>query len=78
MSLTMAVLIASITVFVLAIFLGFELISKVPATLHTPLMSGSNAISGIAITQTGLNRNKFKLDLVNLVKRLWVLWLVET
>jgi H+-translocating NAD(P) transhydrogenase subunit alpha len=36
-------------VFVLAIFLGFELISKVPSQLHTPLMSGSNAISGIAI-----------------------------
>ncbi len=36
-------------VFVLAIFLGFELISKVPAILHTPLMSGSNAISGITI-----------------------------
>ena len=35
--------------FVLAIFLGFELISKVPATLHTPLMSGSNAISGITL-----------------------------
>ena len=35
--------------FVLAIFLGFELISRVPATLHTPLMSGSNAISGITI-----------------------------
>ena len=33
----------------LATFLGFELISKVPATLHTPLMSGSNAISGITI-----------------------------
>ena len=33
----------------LAIFLGFELISKVPATLHTPLMSGANAISGIAL-----------------------------
>ncbi len=33
----------------LSIFLGFELISKVPATLHTPLMSGSNAISGITI-----------------------------
>jgi NAD(P) transhydrogenase subunit alpha len=33
----------------LAIFLGFELISKVPSTLHTPLMSGSNAISGITI-----------------------------
>ena len=35
-------------VFVLAIFLGFELISKVPSQLHTPLMSGSNAISGIS------------------------------
>ena len=34
---------------VLAIFLGFELISKVPATLHTPLMSGANAISGITL-----------------------------
>ncbi len=33
----------------LSIFLGFELISKVPATLHTPLMSGANAISGITI-----------------------------
>lgn len=36
-------------VFVLAIFLGFELITRVPPTLHTPLMSGSNAISGITI-----------------------------
>jgi NAD(P) transhydrogenase subunit alpha len=36
-------------IFVLAIFLGFELISKVPSTLHTPLMSGSNAISGIPL-----------------------------
>jgi NAD(P) transhydrogenase subunit alpha len=36
-------------VFVLSIFLGFELISKVPSTLHTPLMSGSNAISGITM-----------------------------
>ena len=38
-----------IFVFVLAIFLGMELISKVPSQLHTPLMSGSNAISGISI-----------------------------
>jgi NAD(P) transhydrogenase subunit alpha len=37
------------TVFVLAIFVGFEIITKVPPTLHTPLMSGSNAISGITI-----------------------------
>ena len=36
-------------VFLLAALLGFELISKVPPTLHTPLMSGSNAISGITI-----------------------------
>jgi NAD(P) transhydrogenase subunit alpha len=36
-------------VFVLACFVGFEVISKVPNTLHTPLMSGSNAISGITI-----------------------------
>lgn len=36
-------------IFVLALFAGAELISKVPPTLHTPLMSGSNAISGIAI-----------------------------
>jgi H+-translocating NAD(P) transhydrogenase subunit alpha len=43
------VIIAGLTVFVLAIFVGFELISKVPPTLHTPLMSGSNAISGITI-----------------------------
>jgi len=49
MSLTLATLVASITVFILAIFLGFELISKVPPTLHTPLMSGANAISGITI-----------------------------
>lgn len=41
--------IALIYILVLAIFVGFELISKVPPTLHTPLMSGSNAISGITI-----------------------------
>jgi NAD(P) transhydrogenase subunit alpha len=42
-------LIMLIYVFALAIFVGFELITKVPPTLHTPLMSGSNAISGITI-----------------------------
>ena len=36
-------------VFILAIFVGFEVISKVPSTLHTPLMSGANAIHGIVI-----------------------------
>ncbi|MEM6926280.1 MAG: NAD(P) transhydrogenase subunit alpha [Myxococcota bacterium] len=49
MTLTVTALIASITLFVMAIFLGFELITKVPPTLHTPLMSGANAISGISI-----------------------------
>jgi H+-translocating NAD(P) transhydrogenase subunit alpha len=38
-----------ITIFILALFLGVELINKIPATLHTPLMSGCNAISGITI-----------------------------
>jgi NAD(P) transhydrogenase subunit alpha len=44
-----AELIANLTVFALAIFLGFELISRVPTLLHTPLMSGTNAISGIIL-----------------------------
>ncbi|MFH1740343.1 MAG: NAD(P) transhydrogenase subunit alpha [bacterium] len=42
-------LMSMLTIFVLAIFVGFEIITKVPPTLHTPLMSGSNAISGIAV-----------------------------
>ena len=43
-------LVISLTfILLLSIFLGFELISKVPSTLHTPLMSGSNAISGITL-----------------------------
>ncbi len=42
-------LMAALTIFVLAIFVGFEIITKIPPTLHTPLMSGSNAISGITL-----------------------------
>jgi H+-translocating NAD(P) transhydrogenase subunit alpha len=45
----MGPLLISIYVFVLAAFLGFELINKVPPTLHTPLMSGANAMSGITV-----------------------------
>ena len=45
----MDLFITSLTIFVLAIFVGFEVITKVPPLLHTPLMSGSNAISGITI-----------------------------
>lgn len=42
-------LITILTIFVLALFVGFEVITKVPPLLHTPLMSGSNAISGITL-----------------------------
>ncbi len=42
-------LVMLLTIFMLAIFVGFEVITKVPPTLHTPLMSGSNAISGITV-----------------------------
>lgn len=42
-------ILVSLYIFVLAIFVGFEVITKVPPLLHTPLMSGSNAISGITI-----------------------------
>ena len=45
----MEMFIMGFTIFVLAIFVGFEIITKIPPTLHTPLMSGSNAISGITI-----------------------------
>lgn len=49
LSVTTRALIASLTIFVLAMFEGFDVITKVPPTLHTPLMSGSNAISGITV-----------------------------
>ena len=42
-------LLTELTVFVLAVFVGFEVISKVPTTLHTPLMSATNAIHGIVL-----------------------------
>jgi H+-translocating NAD(P) transhydrogenase subunit alpha len=42
-------LVAELTIFALAVFLGFELIAKVPTMLHTPLMSGTNAIHGIVL-----------------------------
>ena len=45
----MGPLLVSLYVFVLAAFLGFELINKVPPTLHTPLMSGANAMSGVTV-----------------------------
>ena len=44
-----SLLLADITVFLLSLLVGFEVISKVPATLHTPLMSGANAVHGIVV-----------------------------
>ncbi|MCW7469328.1 NAD(P) transhydrogenase subunit alpha [Leptospira kanakyensis] len=45
----MEIFVTAVTIFVLAIFVGFEIITKIPPILHTPLMSGSNAISGITL-----------------------------
>ena len=45
----MGAVVGLLTIFALAIFIGFEIITKVPPTLHTPLMSGSNAVSGITM-----------------------------
>lgn len=45
----MEAFILAVTIFALAVFVGFEIITKIPPTLHTPLMSGSNAVSGIAV-----------------------------
>ena len=52
-----------IFILVLSIFLGFELISKVPATLHTPLMSGANAISGITLAGAFLSAGMVDSDM---------------
>jgi NAD(P) transhydrogenase subunit alpha len=59
-------MISLLFILVLSIFLGFELISKVPSTLHTPLMSGSNAISGITIVGA-LIASSAGNDVLNLV-----------
>ena len=66
MTITLAILGSELTyvfIFALAALLGFEIITKVPATLHTPLMSGSNAISGViligAIVVAGMTQSTF-------------------
>ena len=56
-----------ITIFILALFLGVELISKIPATLHTPLMSGCNAISGVTIIGAIVATGSTQQYLVNLL-----------
>jgi len=54
-------------ILVLSIFLGFELISKVPATLHTPLMSGANAISGITLAGAFLSAGAMNSQLATIL-----------
>lgn len=56
-------LIVLVTIFALAIFVGVEIITKVPPTLHTPLMSGSNAISGISVVGAILAAGSDRPDL---------------
>ncbi|BDY06464.1 NAD(P) transhydrogenase subunit alpha [Ferrimonas sediminicola] len=63
----METLLLLLTLFVIAIFLGVELITKVPPTLHTPLMSGSNAISGITLVGALLSAGSGSGILVNVL-----------
>ena len=56
-------LVAAFTVFLLAVFVGFEIITKIPPTLHTPLMSGSNAISGITLIGALLSAGSQRTEL---------------
>ncbi|MHC5010171.1 MAG: NAD(P) transhydrogenase subunit alpha part 2 [Planctomycetota bacterium] len=72
----MELLVMLLTVFVLAIFVGFEVITKVPPTLHTPLMSGSNAISGITIIGALLAAGMVGDDYPRLAKILGMIALV--
>ena len=64
---TLSTFIVGLTIFVLAIFIGFEIISKVPPTLHTPLMSGSNAISGITLIGAIICSGRGEVDLASVL-----------
>lgn len=66
-------LIMNLIVFALAVFVGFEVITKVPPTLHTPLMSGSNAISGITVVGSILAAGSEHFDLATVLGTLAVI-----
>jgi NAD(P) transhydrogenase subunit alpha len=68
-----ATLLFGIYVFVLAMFVGFEIITKVPPTLHTPLMSGANAVSGITIVGALIAAQGKHLDAATLLGTLAVI-----
>lgn len=58
-------LLLTLTIFALAIFVGFEVITKVPAILHTPLMSGANAMSGIILIGALVTASNPELNLIS-------------
>lgn len=63
----MSALLIGIYVFALAVFVGFEIITKIPPTLHTPLMSGANAVSGITIVGALICARNFEFDVTNIL-----------
>lgn len=63
----MGPLLIGLYVFVLAVFVGFEIITKIPPTLHTPLMSGANAISGITVVGALLAANSDRPTLATIL-----------
>lgn len=69
---TLHPLIVGLYIFFIATFLGFEVINKVPPILHTPLMSGSNAISGITIVGSLFSARFFKFDAAHILGALAV------
>ncbi|GJL64242.1 MAG: hypothetical protein NPIRA04_28960 [Nitrospirales bacterium] len=70
----METFIMAFTIFVLAIFVGFEIITKIPPTLHTPLMSGSNAISGITLVGAVLSAGEQVTTLTTILGLLAVIF----
>ena len=70
----MEMFIMALTIFVLAIFVGFEIITKIPPTLHTPLMSGSNAISGITLVGAVLSAGAQQTTLTTILGVLAVIF----
>lgn len=70
----MSLLLIGIYVFVLAVFVGFEIITKIPPTLHTPLMSGANAVSGITIVGALYCAKTYNWDAANILGFLAILF----
>lgn len=70
----MGPLLIGLYVFVLAIFIGVEIINKIPPTLHTPLMSGSNAVSGISIVGALMSAKAGSMELSSLMGFLAVIF----